>query len=57
MAITTDNTILYSTYVLSKRGHLFVFIVGIYLSTMYDYSGVEKKLTVNCRIQIPYLDF
>lgn len=43
MAITTDNTILYSTYALSKRGHLFVFIVGIYLSTMYDYSGVEKN--------------
>jgi len=30
MAITTDNTILYSTYVLSKRGHLFVFIVYTY---------------------------
>lgn len=29
MAITTDNTILYSTYVLSKRGQMVVFIVYI----------------------------
>jgi len=41
MSITTDNSIVYSTYVLSKRGQMVVWL--LYLSTMYDYSGVEKN--------------
>lgn len=27
------------------------------INYVWLYSGVKKKLTVNCRIQIPYTDF